>query len=88
MNKLNEPSTAAIIGNNAIEISVLYICQTNLSIKPQLETLTVQKNPNGRVIIPAEFKAGKSILAVMEGRVKLLNSLGDRAEHNRENQVA
>ncbi|MCZ4337708.1 DUF2375 family protein [Shewanella colwelliana] len=88
MKNINESSAPAVIGNNAIEISVLYICQTNLSIKPQLETLTTQKNLNGRVIIPAEFKAGKNILAVMEGRVQLLNSLGDRAEHNQEHQVA
>ncbi|QSX30521.1 MULTISPECIES: DUF2375 family protein [Shewanella] len=34
---------------------------------------------NQRVIIPAEFKQDKTIVAVLEGNVKVLNSLGERA---------
>ncbi len=75
-------------GDQHMVISVLYICQNNLSIRPQIETLTVTRNPNGRAIIPAEFKRDKNILAVMKGEVELLNSLGDRAERNRDNRVA
>ncbi|MGL6123852.1 MAG: TIGR02922 family protein [Shewanella sp.] len=32
----------------------------------------------GRVIIPASFRKGKSIIAVLEGECKILNSLGER----------
>ena len=36
------------------------------------------KNQNGRIAIPVEFKKGKSIIAVYEGKVKILNKMGDR----------
>ncbi|MCE9686598.1 MULTISPECIES: TIGR02922 family protein [Shewanella] len=32
----------------------------------------------GRVLIPAAFREGKSIVAIMEGECKMLNSLGER----------
>ncbi|MCT7944529.1 TIGR02922 family protein [Shewanella septentrionalis] len=32
----------------------------------------------GRVMIPASFRKGKSIIAVLEGECKILNSLGER----------
>lgn len=33
-----------------------------------------------RVILPDEFRPGKTIIAVLEGEVKILNRLGDRAQ--------
>ncbi|MDR6962868.1 uncharacterized protein (TIGR02922 family) [Shewanella putrefaciens] len=33
---------------------------------------------SGRVMIPASFRNGKSIIAVLEGECKILNSLGER----------
>lgn len=36
------------------------------------------KNESGRVIIPAEFKVGKSIVAVCLGEITILNKIGDR----------
>ncbi|PKG80797.1 TIGR02922 family protein [Colwellia sp. 75C3] len=36
------------------------------------------KNTSGRVIIPLEFKEGKSIVAVCLGEITILNKLGDR----------
>ncbi|WP_335925362.1 TIGR02922 family protein [Shewanella khirikhana] len=32
----------------------------------------------GRVMIPQSFRSGKSIIAVLEGECKILNSLGER----------
>lgn len=34
---------------------------------------------NQRVIIPTEFKQDKTIIAVLEGNVRVLNSLGERS---------
>lgn len=34
---------------------------------------------SGRVVIPEAFKEGKLIVAVLEGAVRVLNKLGDRA---------
>jgi len=36
------------------------------------------KNESGRVIIPLEFKEGKSIVAVCLGEITILNKIGDR----------
>jgi len=33
---------------------------------------------SGRVMIPQSFRDGKSIIAVLEGECKILNSLGER----------
>ena len=36
------------------------------------------KNESGRVVIPQEFKHGKSIVAVCLGEITILNKIGDR----------
>jgi len=36
------------------------------------------KNESGRVVIPQEFKEGKSIVAVCAGEITILNKIGDR----------
>ncbi|MCL1079153.1 TIGR02922 family protein [Parashewanella spongiae] len=41
-----------------------------------LQSLPV--NANGRVLLTDEFREGKSIIAVLEGECKILNSLGER----------
>jgi uncharacterized protein (TIGR02922 family) len=38
----------------------------------------LQVSHSGRVIIPESFRRGKSIIAVLEGECKILNSLGER----------
>jgi uncharacterized protein (TIGR02922 family) len=38
----------------------------------------LQVSHSGRVIIPESFRRGKSIIAVLEGECKMLNSLGER----------
>lgn len=37
----------------------------------------------GRVMIPKEFRHGKSIIAVLEGECTILNSLGERVYSQR-----
>lgn len=41
-----------------------------------LDSLPV--SDSGRVMIPSSFRDGKSIIAVLEGECKILNSLGER----------
>ncbi|AAN56393.1 MAG: TIGR02922 family protein [Shewanella sp.] len=41
-----------------------------------LQDLPVSES--GRVMIPTSFRKGKSIIAVLEGECKILNSLGER----------
>jgi len=36
------------------------------------------KNESGRVVIPQDFKEGKSIVAVCLGEITILNKIGDR----------
>lgn len=38
----------------------------------------LEVSPSGRVIIPNEFRKGKSIIAVLDGECHILNSLGER----------
>jgi len=44
------------------------------------EVCTFPQNTNGRVIIPEPYKEGKSIVAVCDGEVDILNKIGDRTE--------
>ncbi len=36
------------------------------------------KNQNGRVILSNVFREGKSIIAVCEGEINIINKIGDR----------
>lgn len=38
----------------------------------------LEVSESGRVMIPESFRKGKSIIAVLEGECKILNSLGER----------
>ena len=42
------------------------------------ETHTLVLSPAGRAIIPSHLKEGRSIIAVCEGEVEVLNKMGDR----------
>ncbi|MGX9463545.1 TIGR02922 family protein [Shewanella sp. A14] len=46
-----------------------------------LTGLTISQT--GRVMIPESFRRGKSIIAVLEGECKILNSLGERVYSQR-----
>lgn len=57
-------------------VTVLYYTESDLRLCD--ETLTLEVSGNGRAVIPAEFKVGKQIIAVLEGECRLLNRLGER----------
>lgn len=59
-----------------IEVTVIYYQDSSLELLH--ETHHFPKNENGRVVIPASFKKGKSIIAVCEGEIQILNKIGDR----------
>lgn len=59
-----------------MKVTVIYY--DNNSLELHHKYLTVNAKSNGRVIIPQEYKKGKSIIAVCEGEVDVLNKVGDR----------
>lgn len=58
------------------KVTIIYYCDDGLELHHQVKTF--EQNENGRVIIPQEFKDGKSIIAVCDGEVVILNKIGDR----------
>lgn len=57
-------------------VTVIYYSDTSLELLHQMESFL--QCPKGRVIIPESFKKGKSIIAVCEGEINILNKVGDR----------
>ena len=57
------------------KVTIIYYCDHGLTLHYTVEIL--KQNAEGRVIIPKAFKEGKSIIAVCDGEVKILNTLGD-----------
>ena len=66
----------AKITNHIIKVTILYY--DDLSLQLQHEILSVKQQGCGRVVIPRDFKLNKSILAVCEGEVNILNKFGER----------
>lgn len=58
--------------------TVTVIFYDNVSLELQHQVGNFSYNQNGRVIIPTAFKEGKSIIAVCEGDVNVLNKIGER----------
>ncbi len=57
-------------------VTVIYYSDVSLELLHEVHNF--QQNAQGRVILPPEFKTGKSIIAVCEGKIEILNKLGDR----------
>ena len=57
-------------------VTIIYYCDSSLELKHQVLTLT--QNASGRVIISDKFKKNKSIVAVCDGEINILNKIGDR----------
>ncbi|MGY5451807.1 TIGR02922 family protein [Agarivorans sp. MS3-6] len=62
-----------------MKVTMLYYDEDNPLLLQQQVLSDLCKSSKGRVIIPNEDKEGKIIIAILEGEVKVLNSLGDRA---------
>ncbi|WP_068546145.1 TIGR02922 family protein [Thalassotalea crassostreae] len=61
---------------NTKKVTVFYY--ENISLELNVSTDDYSYNESGRVIIPEEFKENRSIIAVCEGEVNVLNKVGDR----------
>jgi uncharacterized protein (TIGR02922 family) len=57
-------------------ITIIYYCDSELELKHQV--CEVEKSEIGRVVIPEELKKNKTIVAVCNGDVEIINKLGER----------
>ncbi|NRA53020.1 MAG: TIGR02922 family protein [Gammaproteobacteria bacterium] len=58
--------------------TVIYSCENTLELMSEVCQFPISSH-SARVIIPNSFKSGKIIIAVCDGKVNVLNKLGDRA---------
>jgi len=58
------------------KVTIIYYCDDGLELHHKVKTF--DQNAEGRVIIPQDFKERKSIIAVCDGEVDILNKMGDR----------
>ena len=61
---------------NLTQVTIIYYHDESLELLHEVQSLP--KNEQGRVVIPDVFKEGKSIIAVCQGEIKILNKVGDR----------
>lgn len=58
------------------KVTVIYYTEGSLELKHDVKIF--EENMNGRVIIPNNFKEDKSIIAVCDGEIEILNRVGER----------
>lgn len=58
------------------EVTVIYCCDDNLAIYRKTQSFNL--NAYGEVIIPQDFKEGKTIVAVCDGDINVTDSLGEK----------
>jgi uncharacterized protein (TIGR02922 family) len=58
------------------QVTIMYY--DNSSLELMHNTLQLEQGKDGRVIIPERFKMNKSIVTIIEGKAKIMNSMGDR----------
>lgn len=58
------------------KVTIIYYQDDGLELHHKVKVF--DQNDAGRVIIPQDFKEGKSIIAVCDGEVQILNKVGDR----------
>ena len=57
-------------------VTIIYYRDDGLELHHKIKVF--DQNDEGRVIIPKAFKEGKSIIAVCDGEIDILNKVGDR----------
>ena len=62
------------------KITVIYCCDTALEIFR--ETMDVNNDAYGDMVIPKDFRSGKTIVAVCEGEINILNSINNKLVAN------
>jgi len=58
------------------KVTIIYYRDDGLELHHKVKVF--EQNDEGRVIIPPAFKDGKSIIAVCDGEIEILNKIGDR----------
>lgn len=58
------------------KVTVIYYVDGSLELKH--DVCIFDENLNGRVVIPNNYKQEKSIIAVCEGEIEILNKVGER----------
>ncbi len=57
-------------------VTIIYYCDNSLELMHHVGDFP--QNKSGRVIISNDFKVEKSIVAVCDGEITILNKVGDR----------
>lgn len=60
------------------EVTIIYYGEESLELQHSVETFPQLQS--GRVVIPENYKVDKSIIAVCEGHITILNKFGERIE--------
>ena len=58
------------------KVTVIYCCDNDLAMYRKTQVFNL--NAYGDMIIPQDFKRGKTIVAVCDGEINIINSVGDR----------
>jgi len=58
------------------KVTIIYCCDNDLAMYRKTQIFNV--NAYGDMIIPQDFKRGKTIVAVCDGEINIINSVGDR----------
>jgi len=58
------------------KVTVIYCCDNDLAL--YRKTQSFKLNDYGDMIIPQNFKRGKTIVAVCAGEIDVINSIGDK----------
>ena len=58
------------------KVTVIYCCDNDLALYRKTQSFNL--NDYGDMIIPQDFKRGKTIVAVCEGEIDVINSIGDK----------
>lgn len=64
------------MGEAKRKVTVIYCCDDDLAI--YRKTQHFHLNSYGDMIIPQDFKRGKTIVALCEGEIDIINSIGDK----------
>ncbi|TYK65882.1 TIGR02922 family protein [Colwellia echini] len=58
------------------KVTIIYCCDNDLALYRKTQSFNL--NDYGDMIIPQEFKRGKTIVAVCAGEIDVINSVGDK----------
>ncbi|WP_019026342.1 TIGR02922 family protein [Colwellia piezophila] len=64
------------MSETARKVTVIYCCDNDIAM--YTKTQTFKLNAYGDMIIPQDFKRGKTIVALCEGEINFINTVGDK----------